>query len=208
MQATAENLMKTRLHITDNITVIGVIAWSSVWPEVDNTGLKWHVSRMKKKVHTPAGGLVESLIDEVLRLRGRVLSATRAMNESRGLSSHSQGLILSAVARAVEPPTVARIARSLDLTRQSVQRTANELADAGLVAFEDNPFHKRAKQLVMTPTGWALYERDADFRGQWADDIGAAVGEEALAQAVQTLRRMRKHLEHPDSDNAEVDDLS
>jgi DNA-binding MarR family transcriptional regulator len=154
---------------------------------------------MKNKFQTPAGGLVETIIDEVLRLRGRVLSATREMNEKRGLSSHSQGLILSAVARALEPPTVARIARSLDLTRQSVQRTANELANAGLVAFEDNPNHKRAKQLVMTADGWALYERDAAHRGEWADQLGAAIGADELAQAVLTLRRMRKYLEHPEA---------
>ena len=92
--------------------------------------------------------IVEELVDEILRLRGRVLSQARDMNEKRGLGGYSQGLILTAVVRAVEPPTVAKIARSLGLTRQSVQRTANELAERELVVFEDNPHHKRAKQLV------------------------------------------------------------
>ncbi|MNT62704.1 MarR family protein [compost metagenome] len=142
---------------------------------------------------------METLIDEVLRLRGRVLSATREMNEQRGLGSHSQGLLLSAVARAAEPPTVARIARSLDLTRQSVQRTANEMAEAGFIAFEENPHHKRAKQLVMTEKGWDLYARDADSRARWTDRIGEEIGAQDLEQAVKTLRRMRKYLEHPES---------
>lgn len=154
---------------------------------------------MGKKSVTPVGGLVEALLDEVLRLRGRVLSATREMNENRGLGSHSQGLILSAVVRAVEPPTVAKIARSLGLTRQSVQRTANELADEGFVQFEDNPHHKRAKQLVPTPAGLKVHALNADVKGQWTDKLGAAIGAGELERTVTTLRRVRRYLEHPEA---------
>jgi len=158
---------------------------------------------MDKKFHTPAGGLLEELVDEVLRLRGRVISSTREMNEERGLSSNSQGLILSAVVRAVEPPTVAKIARSLGLARQSVQRTANELAADGLVRFDDNPHHKRAKQLVATSAGLAAHARHADSRGEWTDKIGAVIGVVELEQAVSTLRRVRRYLEHPESFEAQ-----
>jgi DNA-binding MarR family transcriptional regulator len=154
---------------------------------------------MAKKSNTEAGALVEVLLDEIWRLRGRVLSATREINEQRGLRSHSQGLILSAVVRALEPPTVARIARSLGLTRQSVQRTANELAEDGFVAFEDNPHHKRAKQLVATPEGLAAHARNADAKGEWTDRVGAVGGVGDLEHSVATLRKMRKYLEHPDA---------
>lgn len=155
---------------------------------------------------TPAGELVATLIDEVLRLRGRVLSATRELNEQRGLSSHSQGMLLTAVVRAVEAPTVARIARSLGFTRQSVQRTANELAEGGLIRFEDNPHHKRAKQLVATPAGLATYARTDDVRGQWVDQIGDVIDPADLEQAIATLRRIRRHMEHPDAQVAPESD--
>jgi DNA-binding MarR family transcriptional regulator len=155
---------------------------------------------MTKKSNTEAGALVEALVDEIWRLRGRVMSATREISEQRGLRSHSQGLILSAVVRALEPPTVARIARSLGLTRQSVQRTANELAEDGMIAFEDNPHHKRAKQLVATPAGLAAHARNADAKDKWTDRVGAAIGQGDLEHAVATLRRMRRFLEHPDAD--------
>jgi DNA-binding MarR family transcriptional regulator len=154
---------------------------------------------MGKKLISPAGELVAALIDEVLRLRGRVLSATRELNEQRGLSSHSQGMLLTAVVRAIEPPTVAKIARSLGFTRQSVQRTANELADGGLIRFEDNPHHKRAKQIVATEAGFAAYSRTDDVRGQWVDQIGDIIDKRELEQAIATLRRIRRYIEHPDA---------
>lgn len=143
--------------------------------------------------------VVEELVDEVLRLRGRVLSQAREMNEKRGLGGHSHGLILTAVVRAVEPPTVAKIARSLGLTRQSVQRTANELAELALVQFEDNPHHKRAKQLVPTPAGVKAHASVADTRKNWLDKMGAVISVGELEQAVATLRRVRRYLEHPES---------
>jgi DNA-binding MarR family transcriptional regulator len=154
---------------------------------------------MKTRPNSPTSALVDQLVDEVIRLRGRVLSATREINEKRGLRSHSQGLIMSAVVHAAEPPTVARIARSLGLTRQSVQRTANELVTDGLLQFEDNPHHKRAKQLVATAHGLALHARESETRVQWMDQLGHAVSESELAQTVATLRRIRRFLEHPEA---------
>lgn len=155
---------------------------------------------MQKKFHTEAGGAVEALVDEVLRLRGRILSAARELNEARGLQSHSEGLLLSAIVHAAEPPTVARIARSMGLARQSVQRTANELAERGLVRFEDNPHHKKAKQLVLTDAGLAAHASNADMRGQWTERLGAAIGQENIEQAVAVLRQVRHYLEHPESE--------
>lgn len=154
---------------------------------------------MDKELTMPAGRLVETLVDEVLRLRGRILSASREVNEKRGLQSHSQGLILTAVVRAHEPPTVAKIARSLGLTRQSVQRTANELAASGLVVFEENPHHKRARQLVPSSAGLKMHAQNADTQGRWTDRLGVVIGEADLAHAVDVLRRMRRYLEHPEA---------
>ena len=150
---------------------------------------------MENKFNTTAGARFAELADELLRLRGRLVTAARDVNDERGLQSHSQSLLLTAVVRAPEPPTVARIARSLGLARQSVQRTANELAQAGYVRFDDNPHHKRARQLVPTEAGLEIYGRSVDARGRWADQVGSAIGAEELARATETLRRIRLHLE-------------
>ena len=52
-----------------------------------------------------------------------------------------------------EPQSVSAIARTMGLTRQSVQRIADVLVERGLAAFEDNPAHRRAKLLSPTEGG-------------------------------------------------------
>lgn len=49
--------------------------------------------------------------------------------------------------------SVPQIARRLGVSRQSVQRVANELADDGMATFEPNPDHKASPILALTTTG-------------------------------------------------------
>jgi DNA-binding MarR family transcriptional regulator len=49
--------------------------------------------------------------------------------------------------------TVPQIARRLGVTRQNVQRLANELVDEGLAVYTDNPDHKASPLLELTPHG-------------------------------------------------------
>ena len=51
------------------------------------------------------------------------------------------------------PLTVPAIGRRLVLPRQFVQKTANELLDAGLLAKRANAAHKRSLLLALTPAG-------------------------------------------------------
>lgn len=141
---------------------------------------------------------VEELVDEVLRLRGRVLSVSRDTNEQRGLSGHSQGLVLSAIIHAQTPPTVARIARSFGLTRQAIQRTVNELHLNGLVDFLDNPEDLRTNRLRATTAGKHAHARFNDTRKQWLEKVETHVGADDIRQAVETLRRVRHYLEDID----------
>lgn len=142
-----------------------------------------------------AGSQVVELIDEVFRLRGRLLVATRNLSEGTLMRGLTQGLVLAAVVRANEPPTVARIGRSLGFTRQAIQRAADELAALGYLRFEANPHHKRAWQLVATEHGMAAYERSNDASVAWADRVGTDLGQPELRRTVANLRRIRHYLE-------------
>ncbi len=51
--------------------------------------------------------------------------------------------------------TVAWIARTIGLKRQGEQRIANELPAEGYVRMIDNPDHKRARLLELSPAGAA-----------------------------------------------------
>jgi DNA-binding MarR family transcriptional regulator len=54
--------------------------------------------------------------------------------------------------------TVPQVARRLGVTRQSVQRLANELADEGLLNFVDNPDHKTSPLVRLTDQGRAVLD--------------------------------------------------
>ena len=54
---------------------------------------------------------------------------------------------------ATGPLTVPQIARRLGVSRQNVQRVANDLAAAGMATFGPNPDHKSSPLLELTPAG-------------------------------------------------------
>src|SRR6266849_7038186 len=104
------------------------------------------------RTHTPAGKALTDLILEVFRLHGLLLAAGDRLTHPLGLSS-ARWQVLGAIQIAGEPLPVAHIARQMGLTRQSVQRTVDLLAQEGLIAFADNPHHRRAKLVGFTPRG-------------------------------------------------------
>src|SRR5215831_1072257 len=91
---------------------------------------------------SPAGDALSALAVRVLRLSGLLNAAGDALARPAGQTA-ARWQVLAAAENA--PVTVAQIARMLNLARQSVQRLADVLADEGLVAYDDNPDHLRAK---------------------------------------------------------------
>src|SRR5215831_8712719 len=103
-------------------------------------------------VHTAAGAAATELIIEIFRLNGRLLEAGDDLVRDVGLTS-ARWQVLGAIAASAVPLPVSHIARNMGLTRQAVQRLANDLGGAGLVRFAPTPHHGRAKLRVMTESG-------------------------------------------------------
>jgi DNA-binding MarR family transcriptional regulator len=140
------------------------------------------------------GSTLIALVDELSRLRGRLVSAFRPVRERHGCSDLDM-MVLSAAAGAATPPTVSRIGRSLGHPRQVVQRIADDLARRGLIGWLDNPEHKRARLLVLTDTGRAL-KREADEEGlQAASYLTDGIDPQVLANAVRSLQVIREKIE-------------
>jgi DNA-binding MarR family transcriptional regulator len=93
------------------------------------------------------------------------------------------------------PLPVAGIAREMGLTRQSVQRIADILVARGLAEYRDNPAHRRAKLLVPTGAGRAAIGRIGPGHDDAAGRLAAALGEDALAGAVDTLHGLSAALD-------------
>lgn len=85
------------------------------------------------------------------------------------------------------PATVADIARRLGQARQGVQRHADLLVSDGLASYIDNPRHRRASLLGITPEGVTALRRIQKGQRDWADRLGAEIGEAELDRASALL---------------------
>jgi DNA-binding MarR family transcriptional regulator len=84
------------------------------------------------------------------------------------------------------------------LARQSVQRLADLLVRDGLAAYEDNPTHRRAKLVRLTPSGRTALRTIQAAQRAWADALGAELGEADLRQASVVLDRVLHALRKPE----------
>ncbi len=140
----------------------------------------------------PAGNLLGGFIVELFRLNGILLAEGDKLTRDLGLTS-ARWQVLGALGAAERRSSVAQIARNMGLTRQSVQRIANELCEDELVKFEGNPDHHRAKFVVPKVKGRLAF-RDAMLRqSKWAKAVlaSACIKERTLRLAEGVLRDLR-----------------
>ncbi len=88
------------------------------------------------------------------------------------------------------PSTVAQIARAWGLARQSVQRVADVLVKEGFALYEENPGHRRAQLVRLTPQGRSALRRIQAAQRVWADALGTEIGEADLRKANVALARV------------------
>jgi DNA-binding MarR family transcriptional regulator len=152
----------------------------------------------RSTTRTPAGDAFSRLVVQVFRLNGVLTAAGDEMARPAGQSS-ARWRVLAAADHA--PMTVAQIARALDLARQSVQRVADLLVGDGLATYVENPGHRRAKLVALTPSGRKALRTIQAAQRVWADAIGAQIGEAELNRANVTLdkalRTLASERRHP-----------
>jgi DNA-binding MarR family transcriptional regulator len=134
------------------------------------------------------------LIDEIYRLNGRLVAANKMTTRVAGLRP-THWIVFTAIARAVEPPTVPRIGRALGQSRQGIQRVADDLVSNALVEWIDNPDHKRAKRLILTGEGRKVFEMADEEGAIWMRRVSAGLDAGAVREARQLLQALRRNLE-------------
>jgi DNA-binding MarR family transcriptional regulator len=100
---------------------------------------------------TRAIDLVPLIVANLYDLAGR-LRARGELVAALADRTQAEWQVLS-VASTEPPLTVAQAARRLGITRQAVQRTVNNLVEAGELTFTDNPDHKRSPRVELTKRG-------------------------------------------------------
>jgi DNA-binding MarR family transcriptional regulator len=141
---------------------------------------------------SPRGLAVSELAIEVFRANGALLAAGDALARPAGLTS-ARWQVLGVVDHA--PATVADIARTMGLRRQSVQQTADALVADGLAAFADNPRHRRAKLLDPTDAGRRALAEVERAHADWADALAASLDPSRIEAATAALRALTTALE-------------
>lgn len=136
--------------------------------------------------HHPASRLAL----EVFRANGALIAAGDALVAPLGLTS-ARWQVLGAIAEAEGGLPTAGIARNMGLTRQSVQRVVDDLAERGLLRFVANPHHKRAKLVQLTPAGAAAFAAASARWAPLAETLLAAIGATAASSAAETLNALR-----------------
>jgi DNA-binding MarR family transcriptional regulator len=136
---------------------------------------------------TPVGDAFTALVLQVVRLNGLFTAAGEAL-AAPAAQTLARWVVLDAIQD--RPATVAQVARGVGLSRQSVQRIANLLVRDGLAVYEDNPRHRRAKLLVLTPLGRSTLHTIQSAQRVWADELGAEIGEAELRVAGGVLDRV------------------
>ncbi len=145
-----------------------------------------------KVARTPAGDALFDVIVETSRVFFRLRAAGKKIGAVTAWGGGSWGIMRSL--RLEGAQTVPQLARSRPVSRQRIQTLADELAEAGLVAFVDNPAHKRSKLVSLTKAGEtacdALTERVMDAANELARDMD----ETELRAAAKVLHALRAKL--------------
>ena len=141
---------------------------------------------------TLAGAAFDGLLGRVVRLNRLFTIAGEQLSAPAG-QTLARWLVLAELDQG--PATVADVARSLRLARQSVQRVADLLAEEGLAAYEANPQHRRAKLLGLTSSGRDALQTIQGRQVRWTNAVGAKLGPGTLDEASSLLERVLEAVE-------------
>lgn len=132
---------------------------------------------------------VRALALAVFAANGRLISAGNELVAHLGLTS-AWWQVLGALRYSPVPLPAASIARNMGLTRQAVQRVVDVLADKGLIEFQSNPHHRRAKLVVLTAAGMKAVTNAEAVVAPLDQAIANKVGADRISQAIKTLEEM------------------
>lgn len=144
---------------------------------------------MKTSALNPEAAAATDAIFATFRLHGHLIALGDRMVQPFGMTS-ARWQVMGSIVLSETEMTVPQIARNLSLSRQAVQRVANDLRDAGLISFEENPHHKRAKLVRLTRTGEKTYRKADRVYAQWANEAFAGLPADELRTAIGLLDRL------------------
>lgn len=137
--------------------------------------------------------------DEMALLVADVFEAAGALRRLGEHTAQAEGLtqarwqVLSVVSETAL--TVPQAARRLGVSRQNVQRVANDLVTFGHAAYTANPDHRGSPLLTLTPQGQDVLARVTTRASAVHRTLFAALPEEEIGRTRGLLRRLLEELD-------------
>ncbi|MFC5218450.1 MarR family winged helix-turn-helix transcriptional regulator [Streptomyces coerulescens] len=137
--------------------------------------------------------------DETALLIADVLEAAGALRRLGEETAGAEGLtqarwqVLSVASE--EPLTIPQAARRLGVSRQNIQRVANDLVSLGLAAYTPNPDHRSSPLLTVTPQGQESLARLTDRATKMHRSLFAGIPDEEIRATRASLRRLLTELD-------------
>jgi len=140
---------------------------------------------------TLAGEALTELVLETFRFNGLLMEASDQRIKHLGITS-TLWKVLSALSDA--PMSMAKVARNMGLTRQSVRRSVNRLKDKGLAYCSENPDHQRAKLISITNNGAILLDEINEIQIEWSNDVASRLKVDKLNLTTETMKAIEQIL--------------
>lgn len=143
------------------------------------------------KEETNTAKLFIELVLETFRFNGLLITAGDQLTKDLELTS-ALWQVLGAIQES--PISMAQIARNMGLSRQGVRRSTNVLINKGLVRFEDNPDHKKAKLVVPTEKGKNVLKQLDKIQVKWSNSVSKNISIDELKSAIHTMKSLAEKL--------------
>ena len=143
---------------------------------------------------TEAGEATGRLIYDMLRLANQLTTAGDTLLADLGFTS-ARWQILGTLGHSSASLTVPQLAERLGQSRQAVQRIANDLESATLIAFTANPAHKRSPFVTLTAAGREMHQRIEMRRTPWTEGLAAGLAVADLEAARRVLGNLGHRLD-------------
>jgi DNA-binding MarR family transcriptional regulator len=98
--------------------------------------------------------------------------------------------------------TVPQAARRLGVSRQAVQRLADELDADGLVRYVANPHHRRSRLLQLTPSGRQTLEGITAAARDWQATVTRELESATIEQTRRNVRSILQRIAATDDTNS------
>jgi DNA-binding MarR family transcriptional regulator len=139
-----------------------------------------------------ASELMQALIIEIISTFFLLRAAGKHLGAVTLSDGGYWGLLRSLKGEGAQ--TVPQIARSRPVSRQHIQKLANEMIVEGVIEWVENPAHRRSKLLQLTPKGEIVLQQLNGQIEQEAVLLSENVDVEELQVAVSVLHQLRGKL--------------